>query len=388
LAKPKIVIVGAGIGGLTAAAALRRFGFEPEVYEQALQLGEVGAGLQLGPNAVKVLRAFGLEDRLLKVASEPANIVSLNWNDATERFREPLREISVQQYGARYLTAHRADLHELLQSLVPASSIHLGAACIGIDCSPSGATVTFADGREVKCDVLVGADGIHSMVRKQLFGEKPARFTQQICWRAMIPMDQVPERVGPNGSVPLAHGEYSGWIGPTGHIICYPIRAGKTLNIFAGRVSDQWVDESWVTPSSNEELLAAYEGWNEAMREMLRKADRCYKWGIYDRDPLERWVINRAVLIGDAAHPMMPTLAQGAAISIEDGYALARNFASIADVDGALAAFERERVPRASAVQLQARAQFDDNRKVPAPPPRDRGWIFRHDVTLPPTSTK
>jgi salicylate hydroxylase len=384
LAQPKVVIIGAGIAGLTAAASLRAFGFESEVYEQAPQLGEVGAGLQLGPNAVKVLRALGLEEALLKVASEPPNIISLNWNDATERFREPLRAISVKEYGARYLTCHRADLHDLLQSLVPVSSIHLGAACTGIDCSPSGAIVTFADGRKVSCDVVVGADGIHSVVRKQLFGEKPARFTQQICWRAMIPMDLVPERVGPNGSVPFAHGEYSGWIGPTGHIICYPIRSGKIFNIFAGRVSEQWVEESWVTPSANEELLAAYEGWNGAMREMLRKADRCYKWGIYDRDPLERWLADRAVLIGDAAHPMMPTLAQGAAISIEDGYALARNFAAINDLDGALAAFERERVPRASAVQLQARAQFDDNRKVPAPPPRDRGWIFRHDVTLPP----
>lgn len=385
--RPKIVIIGAGIGGLTAAASLRRFGFEPEVYEQASQLGEVGAGLQLGPNAVKVLRALGLEEPLLKVASEPPNIVSLNWNDASERFREPLRAISVREYGARYLTAHRADLHELLQSLVPASSIHLGVVCTNVSSSPSGATVTFADGREVTCDVLVGADGIHSVVRKDLFGKKPARFTRQICWRAMIPMDMVPERVGPNGSVRLAHGEYSGWIGPAGHIICYPIRADRVLNIFAGHVSEEWVDESWVTPSTNEELLAAYEGWNEAIREMLRKADRCYKWGIYDRDPLESWVANRAVVIGDAAHPMMPTLAQGAAISIEDGYALARNFALVDDLDDALAAFERERVPRASAVQLQARAQFDDNRKVPAPPPRDRGWIFRHDVTLPQMSS-
>src|ERR1700761_270700 len=384
MARAKVGIVGAGIGGLTAAAALRKFGFEPEVYERAPQLGEVGAGLQLGPNAVKVLGALGLEQRLAEVASEPINIVSLNWNDATERFREPLRAVALQKYGARYMTAHRADLHDLLQSLVPASSIHLGAACTGIHTSQTGATVSFADGSKVECDVVVGADGIHSVVRNGLFGEKPARFTKQICWRAMIPMDQVPERVGPGGSVPLAHGEYSGWIGPTGHIICYPIRAGKIFNIFAGRVSEEWADESWVTPSTNEELLAAYEGWNGAMREMLRKADRCYKWGIYDRDPLGRWVVDRAVLIGDAAHPMMPTLAQGAAISIEDGYALARNFAATDDIDEALTAFERERVPRASAVQLQARAQFEDNRKVPPPPPRDRDWIFRHDVTVPP----
>jgi salicylate hydroxylase len=380
----RVVIIGAGIGGLTAAAALRRFGMEVEVYEQAPQLGEVGAGLQIGPNAVKVIAALGLEEQLLETASEPTNIVSLDWKDANLRFREPLRAISQQAYGARYLTAHRADLHRLLQSRVPESSVHLNATLTKMSSTSSGAVATFQDGREVECDVLVGADGIHSVVRANLFGEQPARFTNQICWRAQIPMDAVPTRVGPGGSVHLEHGEYSGWIGPTGHVICYPIRAGKTLNIFAGRVSETWLAESWVTPSANEELLEAYSGWNEALLGMLKKADRCFKWGIYDRDPLKHWVSGRTALLGDAAHPMMPTLAQGAAISIEDGYALARNLAAAnGDTDSGLAAYERERVPRASAVQLQARAQFEDNRKVPAPPPRDRSWIFKHDATAP-----
>jgi salicylate hydroxylase len=378
----KVVVIGAGIGGLTAAASLRRFGIEVEVFEQAQQLGEVGAGLQIGPNAVKVIKALGLEDGLRETASEPTNIVSLNWKDASLRFREPLKSISQKEYGARYLTAHRADLHRLLQSLVPDSCVHLSSALKGVSTTKSGAVAAFADGRQVECDVLVGADGIHSVVRANLFGEQPARFTNQICWRAQIPMDEVPTRVAPGGSVHLEHGEYSGWIGPTGHVICYPIRADKTLNIFAGRVSETWVDESWVTPSTNEELLEAYSGWNEALLGMLGKADRCFKWGIYDRDPLTNWVSGRAALLGDAAHPMMPTLAQGAAISIEDGYVLARSLAEAnGDADAGLAAYQRERVPRASAVQLQARAQFEDNRKVPAPPPRDRGWIFKYDAT-------
>jgi salicylate hydroxylase len=380
----KVVVIGGGIGGFTAAASLRRFGIDVEVYEQAPQLGEIGAGLQIGPNAVKVITALGLESRLLETASEPTNIVSLDWKDATLRFREPLQSISRQEYGARYLTAHRADLHRLLQSLVPESCIHLNSTLTKLSLSTSGAIATFQDGHQVECDVLVGADGIHSVVRANLFGEQPARFTNQICWRAQIPMDDVPTRVGPGGGVHLEHGEYSGWIGPTGHVICYPIRAGKVLNIFAGRVSETWVDESWVTPSTNDELLEAYSGWNDALLGMLRKADRCFKWGIYDRDPLKHWVSGRAVLLGDAAHPMMPTLAQGAAISIEDGYALARNLAAAGgEVDSGLAAYEHERVPRASAVQLQARAQFEDNRKVPAPPPRDRSWIFKYDATAP-----
>jgi salicylate hydroxylase len=378
----KVVVIGAGIGGLTAAASMRRLGMDVEVYEQAAQLGEVGAGLQIGPNAVKVIAALGLEEQLLETASEPTNIVSLNWKDASLRFREPLRAISQKTYGARYLTAHRADLHRLLQSRVPESRIHLNARLTKISSMPEGVTAAFHDGRQIECDVLVGADGIHSVVRASLFGEQPARFTNQICWRAQISMDDVPTRIGPNGSVHLQHGEYSGWIGPSGHVICYPVRSGKILNIFAGRVSETWVDESWVTLSTNEELLEAYAGWNEALLGMLGKADRCFKWGIYDRDPLEHWVSGRAVLLGDAAHPMMPTLAQGAAISIEDGYALARNLsAAKGDAVAGLAAYERERVPRAAAVQLQARAQFEDNRKVPAPPPRDRDWIFKYDAT-------
>ena len=377
----RIAIIGSGIGGLTAAASLRHFGFDVEVYEQASELGEVGAGLQIGPNAVKVLRALGLEDAFLTVACEPATIVSLNWNDATERFREPLKATSQQEFGARYLTAHRADLHSLLRGKVTTPAIRLGARCTQIATSPSTATATFADGRRIERDVIIAADGIHSIARKQLFDDRTPRFTHQICWRTMVPMNQVPTRVGPGGRVPLAHDDYSGWIGPTGHIICYPIRSGTLLNIFAGLVSDEWLDESWVTPSSKDELLAAYAGWNGAMVDMLRKSEKCFKWGIYDHDPLNHWVSGRVALLGDAAHPMMPTLAQGAAISIEDGFALARNIAGHDDIDEALAAYERERVPRASAVQLQARAQFNDNRKVPAPPPRDRGWIFRHDVT-------
>jgi 2-polyprenyl-6-methoxyphenol hydroxylase-like FAD-dependent oxidoreductase len=382
---PKVAIIGGGIGGLTAANALKAMSYEVVVYERASQLGEVGAGLQIGPNAVKVLRALGLEESLLAIACEPTNIVSLKWDDASLRFREPLRAIAQQNYGARYLTAHRADLHDLLRERLPAASINLDATCV--DCTSDGntAVATFADGKQIECDILVGADGIHSVIREKLFGVSPARFTHQICWRAMIPMDLVPTRVGPNGSVVLDHGEYSGWIGPNGHVICYPIRSGEVFNIFAGRVSEEWVDESWTAPSTNAELIAAYAGWNDTLLNLFMHAGDCFKWGIRDRDPLPAWVRGRIALLGDAAHPMMPTLAQGAAISIEDGYALARNlFEHSGNIEAGLAAYQSERAPRASAVQIQAREQFQDNRKIPPPPPRDRDWIFKHDVTLSP----
>jgi len=377
----RIVIIGAGIGGMAAAGALRQRGFEVAVYERAPELGEVGAGLQLGPNAVKVLAGLGIADRLRPLAAEPRDILSLAWDDGHLRYREPLRDISAERYGASYLTAHRADLHRLLQALVPDSSIHLNARCEGVAISGRSAVARFADGREVEADVIIGADGIHSAVRNSLFGESKARFTQQIAWRAMIPVSEVPSRVGPGGSVALDPQDYAGWIGPNGHVICYPIRGGEIYNLFIGHVSEEWVEESWTAPSTVAEILEAHSGWNEALLDMLSKVSNVYKWGIYDRDPLPYWSSGPVTLVGDSAHPMMPTLAQGAAITLEDSYAVARHLdRGRDDIHAALKAYEAERQPRASRVQLQARTQFENNRKSPAPPPLSRDWIFEHDA--------
>ena len=381
----RIVIIGGGIGGLTAAVALRQHGFEVAVYERAAELGEVGAGLQVGSNAVKVIRALGFEDAYLKLAFQPRTICSVAWNTGALRFREPLRENAATRYGAPYTTAHRADLHRLLQAMLPDNCITLNAQCTGVANTPGGAVARFADGREVEAEIVVGADGIRSVVREALFGHSAPRFTQQMAWRAIVPIECVPTDIGPGGAVRIDRDEYVGWLGPTGHIICYPIRGGELYNIFAGRVSEDWVEEGWAVPSSGEELLAGYAGWNEQLLEMLGQVGAVHKWGIHDRDPLRSWTEGRITLLGDAAHPMMPTLAQGAAISIEDGYALARNLAAHgADVQAGLTAYDAERVPRASRVQLQARQQFQNNRMNPAPPPISRDWIFEHDVTRAP----
>jgi 2-polyprenyl-6-methoxyphenol hydroxylase-like FAD-dependent oxidoreductase len=381
----RIAVIGAGIGGLAAACALRRRGFEPHLYERAPELGEVGAGLQLGPNAVKVLRALGIEPALDRFAFEPTNIVSLSWDRAELRFREPLKAIAVQHYGARYLTAHRADLHRLLREQLPDRAITLGARCTAVTWRNGTATASFEDGRIIEADVIVGADGINSEVRASLFGLQPARWTQQMAWRCMVPIERVPTRVGPGGAVAIGRDEYVGWLGPEGHVICYPIRGGELYNIFAGHVSEDWVDESWSVPSSIEELLAGYAGWNEALLEMLRHTTQCFKWGIRDRDPLERWTVGAITLLGDAAHPMMPTLAQGAAITLEDAIVLARALARHGDDPrAALRAYEAERLPRAHDVQLQARQQFLNNRMRPAPPPLSRDWIFQYDASREP----
>jgi len=373
----RVAIIGAGLGGLAAAGALRQHGMEVVVYERAPQLGEVGAGIQLGPNAVKVLRALGLEQALRPLTAEPVNYVSLAWDDAHIRYREPMKGPYAYQYGAPYLMAHRADLHRLLCGLVPAQAVRLGAQCTGVSSAARGAVADFADGSQIEADVIVGADGINSTVRESLFGVQPVRFTQQMAWRCMVPIESVPTEVG------IGRDEYVGWIGPTGHVICYPIRGGALYNIFAGHVTDEWVDESWAVPSSIDELLAGYRGWHPALLKMLAEVSDCYKWGIRDRDPLPRWTAGAVTLLGDAAHPMMTTLAQGAAISLEDGFALARHLAQHRDYPArGLAGYEAERRPRASRVVLQAREQFQNNRKNPAPPPLPRDWIFAHDATV------
>jgi salicylate hydroxylase len=272
-------------------------------------------------------------------------------------------------------------LHGLLRAALPERIIELGANCVGAATVNGTAVARFADGSEVEGDAVIGADGIRSAIRAQLFGADQPRFTEMMCWRAMVPMACVPTRIGKARSVKLEQGEYFGWIGPNGHVICYPIGNGDTLNIFAGHVTREWVAESWSVASSRDELLAAYDGWNEALLSMYRHVANVFKWGIYDRDPLPEWTQGRVTLLGDAAHPTMPTLAQGGNMAIEDGYVLARNLARHDDIAKALQAYVAERQPRTSRVTLQSRQQFANNRKVPPPPFLDRSWIFAFDVT-------
>ena len=378
----RIVIIGAGIGGLAAAVALRQRGFEIALYERVAKLDEVGAGLQIGPNGVKVLRALGLEDELMRNAFEPLSIMSITYDEGRLRFRQPLKAVAREKYGAPYMTAHRADLHNLLRRAAGEVWLHLGAHCVGADTVGRTAVVHLADGSEVEADVVIAADGIRSAIRAQHFGADAPRFTEMMAWRAIVPMKCVPTRIGPGGSVVLERGEYFGWIGPDGHVICYPIGVnGDRLNIFGGHYTREWVEESWSVPSSREELIAAKAGWNEALLEMFRHVEQVFKWGIYDRDPLPQWSRGRVTLLGDAAHPTMPTLAQGANMAIEDGYVLARNLVRHGDdIARALDAYAAERKPRTDWVTLKSREQFANNRKVPPPPFVDRTWLFVNDV--------
>ncbi len=345
-----VAIVGAGIGGLATAAALLQRGFEVSVYEQADRLGEVGAGIQMTPNATKILRALGVEDGLARLGFKPEAIFGLDWKTGREAFRTPLAGYCDRVYGADYYHVHRADLHDLLRDLVPPERIHLAHRCARIEQDADGATIYFENGASATADLVVGADGIRSAVRSQFFAGAEPSYTGNMCWRAVVPLDPPDfDLVLPGSTM---------WFGPRGHVVTYYVRGGKAVNIVAIHETDAWEEESWTTPSSPAELGAAYAHWHPRVLELLSRTDSVFKWGLFDRDPMERWTVGRVTLLGDAAHPMLPFLSQGAAMAIEDGYVLARALDEVrGDLAVRLAAYEADRRPRTARVQLGARAR-------------------------------
>jgi len=348
----KVIVAGAGIGGLTAAIALRLQGCEVVVVEQAPALGEVGAGVQMSPNAVKVLRALDVEPLIREVACEPLAFTGRDWKSGRVLYRTPIKGSFERLYGAAYYHVHRADLHRALSEKLGGAELRLGVRVAGVEQHGGVASLQLADGTSIEADVVIGADGIHSAVRKSLLGDDKPRFTGNICWRGMVPVDALPK-----GHVELAS---SNWLGPKGHVVHYYVRGGKMVNYVAVYETDGWTQESWSTPSTIEELLETYSGWNDELLTTFGATERCFKWALYDRDPLPRWSDGRVTLLGDAAHPMLPFLAQGAAMAIEDGYELAARIGSARNggaIEQALLEYERQRIPRTSRVQLGARAR-------------------------------
>jgi salicylate hydroxylase len=388
----KVAVVGAGIGGLNAAIALIQRGFDVTVYEQADALGEIGAGIQLSPNASRVLMALGLDKDFEAIAFEPNRHVVRNWKSGSVVSATQMKGVFRPQYGAGYFGAHRADLHAVLQRAVPASAIRLNAKCIGVTQSAERAVILFADGSQAEADVVIGADGIRSAVRAGLFGPDAPRFTGHIVWRGLVPTTALPKG--------LIEPDMTAWFGPKGTVVHYYVRRGEIVNWIAHYEAD-WREESWSVESDWREAAQAYAGWHPLLNELFSRTQRCYKWALYDRDPLPRWTQGRVTLLGDAAHPMLPYLAQGAAQAIEDGYVLADLLAQHrSDPHGALVAYEQARLPRTARVQLHARERGKINnttsalarftrdiryriRKLLKPNEHTYGieWIYGHDVT-------
>jgi salicylate hydroxylase len=352
----RISIVGGGLGGLTAAALLQRQGHDVTVFEQAPALGEIGAGVQIGPNAMKVFRALGVDREVIGKSVEAGQHVLRSWNTGHTLFATKLKGTFETKFGAGYYQIHRADLLDILRRCFPEERVRLGAKCVAARNGTGCATLEFMDGRRVDSDVVIGADGIHSIVRESLFGPDKPRFTGNICWRGIVPASALPP-----GHVAR---DVNVWLGPHGHVVHYFVRGGELLNFVAMYEEDSWRTESWTTPAERSELLTTYAGWNADLLRIFAEATRVNKWALYDRDPLPRWSLGRMTLIGDAAHPMLPYLAQGACMAVEDGVALSRwlsDPAAPADPVAALRGFEAMRRPRTSRVQLEARARAQVN---------------------------
>jgi salicylate hydroxylase len=391
----RVAIIGGGIGGLTAALALHQAGIEVAVHEAAAELREIGAGVALHPNAMRVLRALGLEDGVRKVAGTSEWAVTRNGKTGRVITRTS-REQQATSFGTTGATAHRADLLDVLAAAVPPGTVSLGRRCLSVTFDGGTPTARFADGSEIEADVIVGADGIHSAVRGALFGPDDPRFTGKICYRSVVPATAV------TGQAPEAANAQ--WLGPHGTVVLYPLRGEELINVVAHYDDEHYRHESWIAECDRDEVLRRYQGWHESLLRVFAAGGTWYKWALYDRDPIPRWTRGRVTLLGDAAHPMLPYLGQGACQAIEDGAVLATALkAEPADPEAALARYERTRRPRASRVVLAARERGLSNhltsplaawrrdltiawrRRVNRRDPEGRGgaWLAGYDATSP-----
>lgn len=341
----KICIVGGGLGGLTAALALMLKGLKVTVYEQAHELKEVGAGVQLGPNAVGVLYHLGLEEQLRGISTDTQGKRVRLWNTGQSWPLFDLGALSVSMYGFPYLTVHRADLQRILVDKIielDSSCIVLNAKVSGVSQNARGVNITFEGRENVACDVLVGADGVRSLVRRSLFGLDEAKQSGIMAWRGVIDCKKLPAHMHENIA--------TNWVGPGAHVVQYPLRRGELMNFVGAIEGNRWDIESWSEKGDTQECLEDFKGWHEDIHTLIKAIDTPYKWVLKVRDPMRQWSVGAVTLLGDACHPMLPFLAQGAGMALEDAYILARCLSSSDSVPQALERYENARVERTSRV--------------------------------------
>ncbi len=348
----KVLISGGGIGGLTTALCCLHHGHEVTLLEQSPVIGEVGAGLQIPPNAMKIFGALGVDDRIRATAFEPERIETRMGEGGMTLFTIPLATAAQHRWGAPYLHSHRADyiaaLKEAVEDRAP-GTIRLNNIVTGYRQQQDGVAALLAGGEEVTADVLIGADGIHSAIRKQLLGPDHPRFTGNVAWRAVVPID----RLGQHAPAPTA----CAWMGRGRHAVTYRLRQGTLANFVGVVERADGQSESWSDQGNREEALRDFAGWPPVITTILEQADHLFRTALFDRPPLPHWSEGRVAPLGDAAHPMLPFLAQGAAMAVEDAWALAAELSRPGqDVPAALHTYQARRLARTAKVQARSRA--------------------------------
>jgi salicylate hydroxylase len=343
-----IAIVGGGIGGIAAALSLLRAGFDAHVYEQARALIEFGAGIQVSPNASRVLYGLGLAGELARTGVRSEAIHQRRWEDGRTLLRSPLGSAVEAAFGYPHYQCHRADLLFTLARALPPERLHVGHRLVALTDQGDRVEAQFENGARVSAAVLVGADGIHSVVRGILFGPENPRFTGCVAYRGMVPAERI------------AHLQLESttevWMGPGRHFIHYFVSGKRLLNFVALMDAESWKRESWTDRGNLADVMAAYEGWHPQVRAIIGAADETFIWALFDRTPLQRWSVGRVTLLGDACHPMLPFMAQGAAQAIEDGATLAACLTKFGarDIAETLKRYEALRLPRASRLQAMS----------------------------------
>lgn len=390
----KIAIVGAGIGGLAAAAFLETRGHDVHVFESARELGDVGAGIQISPNGSRLLHRLGIGDELAAVGTTPDRVVIRRWSDDAQLSETPLGARASQRWSAPYYNVYRPDAIEILATACRRSNINLGHRLVKVDHESSRPTLMFDNGRDFTADLVVGADGIHSRVRHDLFGDQPTRFSGWVAYRALVPRAAVAD---------LAV-EVTNRLGPSAHIVSYFVgRDQRYLNLVCISHDPTWSIESWAEPGDKEILQARFADWSPKVRAILERVEpHVFRWALHDRRPLDEWSRGAVTLLGDSAHPMVPFMAQGACQAIEDAAVLARALDEDPDVERALNLYESTRRPRTAAIQSRSFANATTYHFADGPEQRERDdayarisargddvlanfdWLYGHDASTQP----